>query len=717
MGLRGGAGPCHSPAPPSAFGINVTDVSNATETRPPSAASPQVLAKDLAELLVEMSVALHRRAMYPDGHPSLATAETRVMQRLGPLLEGSGSLAVGVARDQLVIDGVATDEKNHLLRGFAQRLHGHRLAGFRLLLGITAPEVAGFLTRIAQDPKTNDAEPITGPGALATPWPHIAAYRQSYDRLELLDEDEPSAGPRSLARAAQLWVELAQAAMNTDGRDRQTPADTDPEKVAGAINTRAREQAYEQVVVGYLLQIAEELRTTEGEDTALLRSRVSRLVRALSPESVHRLLDMGGNLAQRRAFLKDASEGMAVEAVLTLTVAAAEVSQQAISKPLLRLLIKLASHAKQGAQIPRANADTAFREHVGQMIDGWYLPDPTSTAYSKVLDVLTNPVQQDDSIPGITQQCEPERLVEICIEIRSATATLWEATAAMIARGDIVKLLDLIDATPADNPLPGVIRTRIATPANFAKLLESPAADTRRLEDFARRVGDAATPALLDALATSQSRAARRKLLDALVKLGDSVGPAVVSRLPGAPWYTLRNLLILLNGLSAWPPDFSPLPYATHRDVRVRREVLRMMVRRPAFRVAGITAALGDADLQLVRLGIDAMHKECPPEAIHLLVKRLSVQDLPMEAMGQGVRALATATIPEVLPFLVHLVSRRTRWLRREKLAPKSDAMLAALSVLARQWSTDAHAAKLVAKAARSGDREIRAAVPLGTPR
>jgi hypothetical protein len=708
----------------------VSDVSNATEARPSSAAPPStgpqppqpqtpgapggapVLAKDLAELLVEMSVALHRRAMYPDGHPSLAIAETRVMQRLAPLLQESGSLAIGVARDQLVIDGVATDEKNHLLRGFAQRLHAHRLAGFRLLNGITAQEITGFLTRIGRDPKKETAEPITGPGALATPWPHIAAYRQSYDRLELLDEDEPTGSARSLARAAQLWVELAQAAMNTGTGDSPS-RETEPEKVATAINARAREEAYEQVVVGYLLQIAEELRTTEGEDTALLRSRVSRLVRALSPESVHRLLDMGGNLAQRRAFLKDAAEGMAVEAVLTLTVAAAEVSQQAISKPLLRLLIKLASHAKQGAQVPRETADTAFRDHVGQMIDGWYLPDPTSTAYSKVLDRLTNPVEQDDSIPGITQQAEPERLVEICIEIRSATATLWDAAASMIARGDIVKLLDLLDATPSDNPLPGVIRTRIATPANFAKLLESPAADTSRLEDFARRVGDAATPALLDALATSQSRAARRKLLDALSKLGDSVGPAVVTRLPGAPWYTLRNLLLLLGNLNEWPRDFSPLPYATHRDIRVRREVLRMMVKRPAFRFAGITTALGDSDVQMVRLGIDAMHKECPPEAVHLLVQRLSRDDLPKDLLVLGVRALWSATTPEVLAFLKRLSSTRTRWLRREKLAPKSDAMLAAISILASQWSTDAHAAKIVAKAARAGDREIRAAVPM----
>jgi hypothetical protein len=408
---------------------------------------------------------------------------------------------------------------------------------------------------------------------------------------------------------------------------------------------------------------------------------------------------------------------MAVEAVLTLTVAAAQVSQQAISKPLLRLLIKLASHAKQGAQIPRVTADTAFREHIAEMIDGWYLPDPTSSAYSRVLDRLTNPVDQDDSIPGITQQCEPERLVEICIEIRSVTPTLWDAISVMIGRGEIVKLLDLIDAVPPDNPLAGVIRARIATPEHFAKLLESSNVDAKRLEDFARRVGEAATPALLDSLAVSQSRATRRKLLDALAKLGDGIGPVVAGKLRlAAPWYTQRNLLLLMGTLTKWPADFSPLPFANHQDVRVRREALRLMLKRPATRMGAIATTIGDGDLQIVRLGIDAMQKDVPPAAVRQLVQKLWAGTWPSDLVVLGVRVLAAATSVDVFLCLMGLASVKTRWLRRERLASKSDVMLAALSVLANRWSSDPRTAKLLARAGRSGDPDIRAAVRTASP-
>ncbi len=654
-------------------------------------------------------MALHRRAMYPGGHPSLATAEGRVLQRLEPLLKGAGQLAVGVANEQLVIDGIATDAKHHLLRNLAQRLHGHHLAGFKLHTGVTGSEMTGFLARLALDPKSIN-DPIALPGSNATPWPHISVFRLSYERLELVDDDEEAAGAGRLPRPAQLWLALAQAAMMSEADVSTISADTEPDDVARAINARAASQgAFEQVVVGYLLQIAEELKTSSTEDAAVLRARVSKLVRGLSPDAVRRLLEMGGNLAQRHAFLNDATEGMAVEAVLTLTVAAAQVQQQAVSKPLLRLLVKLASHSRRGSVNVRATTDRAFRDNVHELIDGWYLPDPASSDYGKVLDRMANPSSGPFSL-GITQQAEPERVIEMCIEVRNASPTLWEAVGTLIGRGDIVMLLDTLDAAPDDNPLPGVIRARIATPEYFSRLLDTPAVDPKRLEEFARRVGDPATAALLDALAESQSRTIRRKLLDVLSHLGDGIGPAVCARLPGAPWYIQRNLLILIGGLGKWPTDFSPEPFTGHADNRVRREAFRLMLRRQATRANAITGALGDADMQIVRLAIDASQKDCPPDAVPRLIQRISSRSLPADVEQLAVRTLASTRAAEALPCLLSLAVYQTRWLKREKIAPKSPALLAAIAGLAAHWSGDAHVTKILSRAARSGDSDIRAA-------
>ncbi|HZS61495.1 MAG TPA: hypothetical protein VFA43_19630, partial [Gemmatimonadaceae bacterium] len=386
-------------------------------------------------------------------------------------------------------------------------------------------------------------------------------------------------------------------------------------------------------------------------------------------------------------------------------------SRRVISQPMMRLLVKLASHAQRGAPPLRSGADAAFRDQVRELIDGWTLQDPTSQEYGSALDDLSRPVDLGPIQSGITQVSEPERILEICLELKNTSPPLWEAIDALIDRGDITFVLDTLDWCPSDNPLPGVIRTRIATPEHFRHLLASPNVDVKRIGDFARRVGQSATELLLDALIESDSRAARRRILDVLGALGTAIGPAIVKRLPGAPWYAQRNLLILMNTLDAWPDAFTAEDYAAHADVRVRREALKLMLKRPQTRVLGITVAVNDSDPQVVRMGLDTAVKECPPTIVPKLAAKLSAGTLPAELETLAIQAIGSTTVPAAFSCLWGLAVKRTRWLRRDKLAAKSRAMLAALSTLKVRWPEDPRVIKIVAKANRSSDREIRRAV------
>ena len=75
--------------------------------------------------------------MYPPGHPYLKTSTERLMRRAEVLL-GKVPIAVfGIARDQLIVDGAATDPRNNIFSELADRLHRHRLATFRMIRGIT----------------------------------------------------------------------------------------------------------------------------------------------------------------------------------------------------------------------------------------------------------------------------------------------------------------------------------------------------------------------------------------------------------------------------------------------------------------------------------------------------------------------------------------------------------------------------------------------------
>jgi hypothetical protein len=58
-----------------------------------------------------------------------------------------------------------------------------------------------------------------------------------------------------------------------------------------------------------------ELKTATGAEAQALRTRSARLISSLKPDTLRRLVQMGGDATRRNAFIQDASEGMAVEAV------------------------------------------------------------------------------------------------------------------------------------------------------------------------------------------------------------------------------------------------------------------------------------------------------------------------------------------------------------------------------------------------------------------
>jgi hypothetical protein len=65
---------------------------------PPVPPEHAALSRDLADFLIEVSIALHKHAMYPEGHPLLGPAAATVARRAELLLLDRPSLSLGVAR-------------------------------------------------------------------------------------------------------------------------------------------------------------------------------------------------------------------------------------------------------------------------------------------------------------------------------------------------------------------------------------------------------------------------------------------------------------------------------------------------------------------------------------------------------------------------------------------------------------------------------------------
>src|SRR5687768_198779 len=176
-------------------------------------ASDASLSRELADFLVEFSIVLHKRAMYPSGHPQLDASADRFVRRLDTLLARRESVTLGVARNQLVIEKVTTDPNNALLRDLARRLHRHRIASVRFMAGTSLEEIDSLLGALSADPSRGEG-PLGPRLRHLDPWAHIELHPASYDRLAL--ESDASANADDPAQQRDRWIELAQAAVSDD---------------------------------------------------------------------------------------------------------------------------------------------------------------------------------------------------------------------------------------------------------------------------------------------------------------------------------------------------------------------------------------------------------------------------------------------------------------------------------------------------------------------
>ncbi|HEU5040363.1 MAG TPA: hypothetical protein VFT84_06065, partial [Gemmatimonadales bacterium] len=170
------------------------------------------LARELSDFLVEFSIVLHKRAMYPTGHPHLQESAERFVDRLEALLTLRDTVTVGVARNQLIIGGVATDPRNALLSDLARRLHRHRVASLRMERGVTLGQVDELLGALSADPAADPGPLGLRPERCAS-WRHLQVQAPELTRLLL--EDDPDAGTRTAG--GELWLGLANLALAGDG--------------------------------------------------------------------------------------------------------------------------------------------------------------------------------------------------------------------------------------------------------------------------------------------------------------------------------------------------------------------------------------------------------------------------------------------------------------------------------------------------------------------
>jgi len=672
----------------------------------PSRSERATLSRDLSDFLIELSIALHRHSMYPAGHPALIPAIESVVRRAEKLLDDRPQIAFGVGRRQLIIDGVATDPDQPVLRRLADGLHRHHIGAVSIMRGADARELGEALRTLSAEPERR------GPVGLdldAAVWPHIKLQPLTFDGLSFVGDDAArSDDSERSSSSTDLWLGLAKAALATKGSDGE--AVPSEEAVASAID---EDTSRDEIVIGYLLEIARELRTASGEAAEELKRRTARLIASLNPATLRRLVSMSGDRHQRAQFLRDMTQGLPVEAVLTIVKASADTTGQTISHGLVRMLTKLAAHVEGGSALTQKRADVELREQVGRLLEDWRLEDPNPEAYGRVLEHLATSHTDTSRSHSAAAEPEPLRLIQMSLEAGAVGPLADKAVDQAINAGQLSGLLELI-ASPPEGGRDGadMILARLTRPENLKGLFANDRVDLSGLDQLLPRLSIEGYEPLLDALGSSPSRIVRRRLLDLLGRTPVDISAPVIARLNDERWYVQRNMLMLLARSRHLQQHFSVVPWTQHPDARVRSEAIRLQLLLPNERHLGVDAALNDADPRIVHLGLTAIGDTCPPALVDRVIDLALADDLGQDSRVLAVSSLARARRQDVLNALLQLsVAGRSLFGRRTRLLPKTPVLIAVVRALSMTWSDDPRASGVLAAARRASDRELRQAV------
>jgi hypothetical protein len=665
-----------------------------------------VLPRDVAVFLPLLGIALHKCTAYPPKHPLLASAIEAAASHLRVVLVARPFFLLGVARNQLLVEGLATDPDNPVLRELASKLHRHQIGAIKFTPGASRDELEEVLQVLSRDARTSPVGIVLRD--FDTRWDHIRLLPPAYERLELA-EGEQHLGEQAKVRdttAGKLWLGLAAVALVKEGAPELL---SDPRAVARALNERPRDPDQAKQVVNYLLGLSRELRLSAGAEADALKERLAQLLNHITPDTLRELATIGADLAQRRRLVMDAAMVLPAGAVLTLLRAVSDEKANVIPHAMVRMLTKLAFQSERGSMAIREEADLAIREAVRQLVDKWSLDDPNPQPYTRVLERLA----RHPNVGGETTDEHPAeaiRLVQISLETDTVGDTVWAALEEVVREGLASEVVKMVEDPNVAEDIQEHFWVHLATPANMRILLANEPRDTEVVELLLERMGMAAAEPMLESLEVADNRTLRRRLLTRLGKLGPAIGPMLIERLPSSPWYVQRNLLALLGALPEIPADFTPAPYAANDDSRVRREALKLMLRIPGQRDEAILIGLGDDDDANLRLGLSAALDGCPTAAVQRLIVLLNDRRLSHEIRALCIRVLGTIRTPATRDWLLAHALTKGGWFRRRRLLPRSPELIAVIGALVRGFGSDPNAQLVLRLATESNDPAIRKA-------
>ena len=659
-----------------------------TAAAPPADVS--AVPAETVAFLAQLAVALHKIRAYPGGHPMRRAAVTLACRSLGSLLV-DGPCRIGVSRTQLVIDGATTDPDHFVLRDLAARLHRVQVGSVTFEPGVTEPEFASLLERLAAESVGMRTD---GNGLGIEGTDHIRVAPIAFDALSLAD------GESATSEVDRHWQALAEVVGQPGGASASA-------EFAQAMAERLKSVEGRQAVAAAIERLGQWAQNSDGEARLSTETRLRDLLATIPLEALQNLL--GVEFARRESLRKllPAVDWLPTMALIDVVEGAAQSRQEGISSVLLRLLTKLARH---NAADSRAPAGRELRGLVKSLLDSWTLDDPNTRANLALMEALS---RRDPAAPTrATEGDEAFRIVRMALELGTVGDHVDEAVEELVARGTIEELVDLAGAAGPEGP---DLVALMAAPPLCRRVLADRRISTASIAAVLSRVGPDQSAFLTERLLASDWPEVRRMIGEKLLSDEFGHGVEIAQRLESSSADEQRGLLELLAELGRVPPGLGFARYLESTDPALRLAGYRLALSGPG-RDQLLPQALGDPDERVVRLAIERGLERFPRQGLARLMSLLNGSRRSDTLRGLAVAILVQFDEPTIREWLLAGMVIQRGWLRRSRLAPPTPIVLAKLAVLASRWAGTPDAERVLSLARRSGDPAVMAAMqqPVG---
>lgn len=657
--------------------------------------------------------------LYPGGHPALEPARERIRVD-ARALAGDDGLTIGVAPDRIFLDGeeVMLPRTAPGLR-LVQLLFHLGMASLRLRFPPATEGLVALAARLApvhEPPGEADREALLADkDALAG----VELVPLDLSIVQLV-EGQAATGGGSRMLAAEVAGRLAR-----DGVFQLAGKLNEGELSPGAVLELIGAAGNAESLFDYLFtQMAETLADAPESTQPVLLSEVraflDELVRLLEPErrrlaaaAAMRHLPVAGNGEEGSPALLSAE--LLLDAVELLLL-----REQPIPPAVARVIHRLAAplSGKEG-EVP---AELVARARF--VLTRMPAATPKMGETAGIPEAEEAPWRAAAFTAELTDALDENTVRLHLIRVLGEAITTWPTEpvadrAAIRLAEEFVSCLELGDFDTASRLAAVLAATRSADAHEIANRSGVEAA-VRAFKTYERdsygtisailgSLGEGAVPALLEALASEQSMAVRKRLLEVIARHGEGIAPHVRPYLDDLRWYVVRNAIFLLRRVG--DRDIAGLlKTKMHRArAQVMEEILKALVSlddRDWPLLLGRELDSDDPERQLVAIRVAARIPHV--SVVQMLADRLRARigtRLREPSSVELIRALATLHHPAALPVLEQVLDLK-QWRVPFGLGPLRKEAAVAIAQL-----SGPDARRLAEALARDRDADIAAAV------